>query len=275
MNRFFFQISVDSGQSLSFRLEQLTKMLYSIEDKVTYHDSSQISKQMMFSMSTIFSFFSRQGFLFLSLLDLKEVTGSLSSRLSCLRCFSEWVIVLISRGLQLISSVSLFHSQVKQESLGISTKMSLKVDVESGKLFFKKSKDGPEDKYFVHNKSKLFNLIPLYWFEALLAVEFRWWSDGPLLWCTLKYHDFTISWWRIWVILQHHHKSHICTICLFVKLVHSHTPPPPEMKFVQYFCFMTNCQKSIDIGQTHSLWFGNAPWHWLPTTNKPNRALCG
>lgn len=48
----------------------------------------------------------------------------------------------------------LFHSQVKQESLGISTKMFLKVDVESGKIYFKKSKDGPEDKYYVHNKSK-------------------------------------------------------------------------------------------------------------------------
>lgn len=48
----------------------------------------------------------------------------------------------------------LFHSQVKQESLGISPKMFLKVDVESGKLYFKKSKDGPEEKYYVHNKSK-------------------------------------------------------------------------------------------------------------------------
>lgn len=33
-------------------------------------------------------------------------------------------------------------------------KMFLKVDVESGKLYFKKSKDGAEDKYYVHNKSK-------------------------------------------------------------------------------------------------------------------------
>lgn len=46
--------------------------------------------------------------------------------------------------------------QVKQESLGIPTKMVLKVDVESGKLYFIKSKDGQEDKYFVHNKSKTF-----------------------------------------------------------------------------------------------------------------------
>lgn len=44
--------------------------------------------------------------------------------------------------------------QVKQDLLGISTKMVLKVDIESGKLYIKKSKDGPEDKYFVHNKSK-------------------------------------------------------------------------------------------------------------------------
>uniref|UniRef100_A0A8C7YYT6 Inositol polyphosphate-5-phosphatase D n=1 Tax=Oryzias sinensis TaxID=183150 RepID=A0A8C7YYT6_9TELE len=52
-------------------------------------------------------------------------------------------------------SCSLFDDnplQVKQESIGMSTKMFLKVDVESGKLYFKKSKDGPEDKYFVHNK---------------------------------------------------------------------------------------------------------------------------
>uniref|UniRef100_A0A4W5QX18 phosphatidylinositol-3,4,5-trisphosphate 5-phosphatase n=1 Tax=Hucho hucho TaxID=62062 RepID=A0A4W5QX18_9TELE len=42
--------------------------------------------------------------------------------------------------------------QVKSELLGLTTKMFLKVDVESGKIYFKKSKDGPEDKYFVHNK---------------------------------------------------------------------------------------------------------------------------
>ena len=50
--------------------------------------------------------------------------------------------------------------QVKSESLGISTKMFLKVDIESGKVYFKKSKDGPEDKFFVHNKSECCWLIP-------------------------------------------------------------------------------------------------------------------
>ncbi|XP_061744534.1 phosphatidylinositol 3,4,5-trisphosphate 5-phosphatase 1 isoform X2 [Nerophis ophidion] len=42
--------------------------------------------------------------------------------------------------------------EVKQESLGISTKMFMKVDVEGGKLHITKLKDGPDDKYFAHDK---------------------------------------------------------------------------------------------------------------------------
>ncbi|XP_043984741.1 phosphatidylinositol 3,4,5-trisphosphate 5-phosphatase 1 isoform X1 [Gambusia affinis] len=94
------QILVDSGQSISYRLEQLSKLLYSIEDK---------------AKSSVF-----------------EAVGY--------------------DGGHRKSLIPIVSFEVKQESLGISTKMFLKVDVESGKLFFKKSKDGPEDKYFVHNK---------------------------------------------------------------------------------------------------------------------------
>ncbi|XP_076583362.1 phosphatidylinositol 3,4,5-trisphosphate 5-phosphatase 1 [Chaetodon auriga] len=94
------QMSADSGQSVSFRLEQLTKLLYSIEDK---------AKICMF-----------------------ESCGYDGSHRN--------------------SAIPLVTFEVKQELLGISTKTFLKVDVESGKLYFKKSKDGPEDKYFVHNK---------------------------------------------------------------------------------------------------------------------------
>uniref|UniRef100_A0A3P9PRC6 phosphatidylinositol-3,4,5-trisphosphate 5-phosphatase n=1 Tax=Poecilia reticulata TaxID=8081 RepID=A0A3P9PRC6_POERE len=94
------QILVDSGQSISYRLEQLTKLLYSIEDK---------------AKSSVF-----------------EAVGY--------------------DGGHRKSLIPIVSFEVKQELLGISTKMVLKVDVESGKLFFKKSKDGPEDKYFVHNK---------------------------------------------------------------------------------------------------------------------------
>uniref|UniRef100_A0A673XAE7 phosphatidylinositol-3,4,5-trisphosphate 5-phosphatase n=1 Tax=Salmo trutta TaxID=8032 RepID=A0A673XAE7_SALTR len=84
---------VYSGQAVSFRLEQITKLLYSIEDKVMFN----------------------------TILNLGPVPS--------------W------------SSL-----QVKSELLGLTTKMFLKVDVETGKIYFKKYKDGPEDKYFVHNK---------------------------------------------------------------------------------------------------------------------------
>uniref|UniRef100_A0A673CSS7 phosphatidylinositol-3,4,5-trisphosphate 5-phosphatase n=1 Tax=Sphaeramia orbicularis TaxID=375764 RepID=A0A673CSS7_9TELE len=94
------QVSADSCQSVSSRLEQLTKLLYSIEDK---------------AKSAVF--------------ELVGYDGGHPKSLIPIVIF-----------------------EVKQESLGISTRMILKVDVESGKLYFKKSKDGPEDKYFVHNK---------------------------------------------------------------------------------------------------------------------------
>ncbi|XP_026201450.1 phosphatidylinositol 3,4,5-trisphosphate 5-phosphatase 1 isoform X1 [Anabas testudineus] len=100
LSQFPRQTSADSSQSVSFKLEQLTKLLYSIEDK---------------TKSSLFESAGYDG-------------GHRKS---------------------LIPAVTF---EVKQESLGINTKMFLKVDVESGKLFFKKSKDGPEDKYFVHNK---------------------------------------------------------------------------------------------------------------------------
>ncbi|KAL1023384.1 hypothetical protein UPYG_G00040160 [Umbra pygmaea] len=94
------QVSADSGQSMSFKLEQLTKLLYSIEEKAKI---------------AVFESVGYDG-------------GHRKS---------------------LIPPITF---EVKSESLGLTTKMFLKVDVESGKIFFKKSKDGPEDKYFVHNK---------------------------------------------------------------------------------------------------------------------------
>lgn len=45
--------------------------------------------------------------------------------------------------------------QVKVDSLGLTGKLQLKVDVETGKVIVKKSKDGPEDKFYTHNKSML------------------------------------------------------------------------------------------------------------------------
>ncbi|NWV66500.1 SHIP1 phosphatase, partial [Malurus elegans] len=42
--------------------------------------------------------------------------------------------------------------EVKADSLGIFSKIQLKVDVEMGKLIIKRSKDGPEDKFYSHKK---------------------------------------------------------------------------------------------------------------------------
>uniref|UniRef100_A0A8C3XF17 phosphatidylinositol-3,4,5-trisphosphate 5-phosphatase n=1 Tax=Cyanoderma ruficeps TaxID=181631 RepID=A0A8C3XF17_9PASS len=43
-------------------------------------------------------------------------------------------------------------TMVKTDSLGIFSKIQLKVDVEMGKLIIKRSKDGPEDKFYTHKK---------------------------------------------------------------------------------------------------------------------------
>ncbi|XP_041696636.1 phosphatidylinositol 3,4,5-trisphosphate 5-phosphatase 1 isoform X1 [Coregonus clupeaformis] len=94
------QVSADSGQSVSIRLEQLTKLLYSIEEK---------------AKTAVYEWAGNDG-------------GHRRS---------------------LIPPITF---EVKSELLGLTTKMFLKVDVESGKIYFKKCKDGPEDKYFVHNK---------------------------------------------------------------------------------------------------------------------------
>lgn len=44
---------------------------------------------------------------------------------------------------------------MKADSLGIFSKIHLKVDVEMGKLIIKRAKDGPEDKFYTHKKSKI------------------------------------------------------------------------------------------------------------------------
>lgn len=63
--------------------------------------------------------------------------------------------------------------QVKSDSLGISSKIHLKVDVEMGKLFIKKAKDGPEDKFYNHKKSKVVDLSVMG--ERLASlVDIKW-----------------------------------------------------------------------------------------------------
>ncbi|CAL8309967.1 unnamed protein product [Lota lota] len=93
------QVSADPVQSISSRLEQLTKLLHSIEEKAKSSVIESVGFDGGHKRSLIPPTF-----------------------------------------------------EVKSDSLGISTKMFLKVDVESGRLYFKKSKDGSEDKYYLQNK---------------------------------------------------------------------------------------------------------------------------
>ncbi|KAM8952328.1 phosphatidylinositol 3,4,5-trisphosphate 5-phosphatase 1 [Pelodytes ibericus] len=58
--------------------------------------------------------------------------------------------------------------EVKADSLGISQKTHLKVDVETGKLIIKKSKDGPDDKFY-HSK-KILQLIKSQKFPNKLVI---------------------------------------------------------------------------------------------------------
>lgn len=91
---------------------------------------------------------------------------------------------------------TIFRPQVKQESLGISTKMLLKVDVEGGKLYLKKSKDGPDDKFFVHSKSESgcrILLLPADLFIYLFLAKCWCCSESPLLTVVIS---------RLWVLLR-------------------------------------------------------------------------
>ncbi|XP_056132102.1 phosphatidylinositol 3,4,5-trisphosphate 5-phosphatase 1 isoform X2 [Lampris incognitus] len=79
--------------------------------------------------------------------QLSPRIGQLRSQVSA--DSSQYMPLRLEKLTKLLYSI---EEKVKSESLGISTKMYIKVDVESGKVFFKKARDGPEDKYFVHNK---------------------------------------------------------------------------------------------------------------------------
>lgn len=58
---------------------------------------------------------------------------------------------------------------MKADCLGISSKINLKVDVEMGKLIIKKAKDGPEDKFYNHKKSKWMDHLPYLYLLSTFA----------------------------------------------------------------------------------------------------------
>uniref|UniRef100_A0A8C9P7J9 phosphatidylinositol-3,4,5-trisphosphate 5-phosphatase n=1 Tax=Spermophilus dauricus TaxID=99837 RepID=A0A8C9P7J9_SPEDA len=83
------------------------------------------------------------------------MVAKLSQLTSLLSSIEDKVKALLHEGPEYTHRRSLIPPvtfEVKSESLGISQKMQLKVDVESGKLIIKKSKDGSEDKFYSHKK---------------------------------------------------------------------------------------------------------------------------
>ncbi|KAB1279355.1 Phosphatidylinositol 3; 4; 5-trisphosphate 5-phosphatase 1, partial [Camelus dromedarius] len=86
-----------------------------------------------------------------------NVVAKLSQLTSLLSSIEDKVKALLHEGPESSHRRSLIPPvtfEVKSESLGIAQKLQLKVDVESGKLIIKKSKDGSEDKFYSHKKSK-------------------------------------------------------------------------------------------------------------------------
>lgn len=86
------QMSPDSGQSVPVMLEQLTKLLYSIEDKVKYQlpvlTTTCLGSMMLVEDDKSTSvFYFRQKVLCVSPLDTTVVTGNLSYRSLCSRYF--------------------------------------------------------------------------------------------------------------------------------------------------------------------------------------------
>ncbi|XP_012580630.1 PREDICTED: phosphatidylinositol 3,4,5-trisphosphate 5-phosphatase 1 [Condylura cristata] len=84
-----------------------------------------------------------------------NMMAKLSQLTSLLSSVEDKVKALLHEGPESTHRCSLIPPvtfEVKSESLGIPQKLQLKVDVESGKLILKKSKDGSEDKFYNHKK---------------------------------------------------------------------------------------------------------------------------
>nr|XP_051690127.1 phosphatidylinositol 3,4,5-trisphosphate 5-phosphatase 1 [Oryctolagus cuniculus] len=87
--------------------------------------------------------------------NVASMVAKLSQLTSVLSSIEDKVKALLNEGPESSHRRSLIPPvtfEVKSESLGLPQKMHLKVDVESGKLIVKKSKDGSEDKFYSHKK---------------------------------------------------------------------------------------------------------------------------
>ncbi|KAK2514417.1 Inpp5d [Columba guinea] len=84
-----------------------------------------------------------------------NIVSKLNQLISLLSSIEEKVKTLLIEGPDSTHRRSLIPPvtfEVKADSLGIFSKIHLKVDVEMGKLIIKRAKDGPEDKFYTHKK---------------------------------------------------------------------------------------------------------------------------
>ncbi|XP_071668503.1 phosphatidylinositol 3,4,5-trisphosphate 5-phosphatase 1 isoform X4 [Patagioenas fasciata] len=84
-----------------------------------------------------------------------NIVSKLNQMISLLSSIEEKVKTLLIEGPDSTHRRSLIPPvtfEVKADSLGIFSKIHLKVDVEMGKLIIKRAKDGPEDKFYTHKK---------------------------------------------------------------------------------------------------------------------------
>ncbi|XP_058556905.1 phosphatidylinositol 3,4,5-trisphosphate 5-phosphatase 1 isoform X3 [Neofelis nebulosa] len=148
-----------------------------------------------------------------------NMVAKLSQLTSLLSSIEDKVKALLHEGTESPHRRSLIPPvtfEVKSESLGIPQKLQLKVDVESGKLIIKKSKDGSEDKFYSHNK--ILQLIKSQKFLNKLVILVETEKEKTLrkeyVFADSKVAIHTLWNIRIVVLAKPEHEnriSHICT----------------------------------------------------------------
>ncbi|XP_069752631.1 phosphatidylinositol 3,4,5-trisphosphate 5-phosphatase 1 isoform X2 [Narcine bancroftii] len=121
--------------------------------------------------------------------------------------------------------------EVKSDIFGILLKLHLKVDVEHGKLIIKKSKDGPEDKFYSHNK--ILQLIKSQKFHNKLVIII----DTELKKAQRKEYVFTDS----------KKREGFCQLLQLMKNKHSVFPEPDMINIFIGTWNMGNASPPADI----------------------------
>ncbi|XP_067851638.1 phosphatidylinositol 3,4,5-trisphosphate 5-phosphatase 1 [Heptranchias perlo] len=121
--------------------------------------------------------------------------------------------------------------EVKLDSFGIFLKIQLKVDIEHGKLIVKKSKDGPEDKFYSHNK--ILQLIKSQKFQNKLVIVI----DSEVKKTQRKEYIFTDS----------KKREGFCQLLQLMKNKHSDFPEPDMINIFIGTWNMGNASPPADI----------------------------